>query len=483
MPSQDHSNDPGLPPGAALAREREEQRRWRVRPGFAQASWFNSLVESEFLSEEEVRAWQGNTLTDLVDLAARAVPYYREMFDRLGLRPEDIRDPGDLVRLPILPRGEVTRHMDALRLPDDQTDEPGVICTSSSGSTGDPVQVVHTQSSMILTRLLHQRQLRWFRIDPTATMAWIRIPKDLQRRDGQPLPPGDTLHASAWPRIGSFVETGPFVAFSKSNSTEAKVDWLERHRPGYLQAASAQLEHLALAFQERPRLDGLRGLWAAGEPLTPGMRRRIEEVFHVPVHIAYGLDELGWVAVMCSEGRYHVHPERAIVEIVDDTGQPCRPGTRGHLLVTLLGNPAMPLLRYDTGDLAEPVEGRCPCGRTLPVVRAIHGRQEDVIVTPDGRVVTALYNLWQDVSAVEFGQVERDGADHLTAFVVPGPDYGLADERRLAYLLAQSLGPSMRFDIRHITRDAIRRTANGKVRLVIGGVSPLQAAGLGDGNA
>ncbi|NOZ23155.1 MAG: phenylacetate--CoA ligase family protein [Planctomycetes bacterium] len=366
MPTDGQANNPNRPTPNARAREREEQQRWRVRPGFAQASWFNSLVESEFLAEEELRDWQRRCLTELIALAARDVRYYRDMFVHFGLRPEEIRDVSDLVRLPVLSRRNVIDLRDTLRLFDNQAEEPGVICTSSSGSTGHPVQVVHTESSMILTRLLHQRQLRWFRVDPAATFAWIRIPKDLIRSDGKPLPPGETLHATAWPRIGSFVETGPFIAFSKSNCTEAKVEWLEAHRPNYLQAASAQLEHLALTFQDRPPMEGLRGLWAVGEPLTPGMRRRIEEVFRVPVHVAYGLDELGWIAVMCSEGRYHVHPERAIVEIVDDAGQPCAPGTPGHLLVTLLGNPAMPLLRYDTGDLAEPVAGPCSCGRTMP---------------------------------------------------------------------------------------------------------------------
>ena len=362
---------PELESGGAAAerreREAQEQCRWRPRAEYAQVDWFDRLVWNEVLPKEALDQWHRDALSQLVDYAVGTVPYYRDLFASLGLRAEDIREPADLPRLPLLRRSDLAEHAGALRPRDDSAAPHEVTAVPTSGSTGRPVEVFHTAASLLVTRLLHQRQLRWFRVDPLSTFAWIRIPGDLYLPDGRPLPLDTTAAMPSWPRVGPFLETGPFIAYSKSNSTAMKVKWLVEHCPAYLQAASAQLEHLALALQGQPALAELRGLWAVGEPLTPGMRRRIEEAFGVPVHIAYGLDELGWVAAMCTEGqRYHVHPERAIVEIVDDAGQPVDPGTPGRLLVTLLGNPAMPLLRYDTGDLVEAVEGPCPCGRSLP---------------------------------------------------------------------------------------------------------------------
>lgn len=395
--SADAHEDPSAQDG--LSRERAEQRRWRLRPAFAGLTCFDNLIKNEFLTPEELRLWQRSALTEAVRLAASATPYYRDVFARLRLRPEEIRDPGDLVCLPILSRREVIEQGDALR-PAGPSAEPQVVCASSSGSTGPPVRVMHTSQSILLTHLLNQRQFRWFRWDPTTVLAWIRIPQDLRCPDGRPLPDGHTLRLAGWPRIGPYFETGAFLGFSKANSTEAKAAWLETYRPAYLQAASAQIEHLALAFQNRLPPAGLRGLWAVGEPLTPGMERRIREVFRVPVHIAYGLDELGWIAVRCSEGgRYHVHPERAVVEIVDEAGHPSRPGAPGRLLVTLLGNPAMPLLRYDTGDLAEPVEGPCPCGRALPAFGPVVTRRERLLRLPPGTMerVSPLLRAMEDL--------------------------------------------------------------------------------------
>jgi phenylacetate-CoA ligase len=61
-------------------------------------------------------------------------------------------------------------------------------------------------------------------------------------------------------------------------------------------------------------------------------------------------------------------------EILDDADRPCAPGEVGRVVVSTLHNYAMPLFRYDLGDLAE-VGPPCECGRTLPVLNRIVGRQ------------------------------------------------------------------------------------------------------------
>jgi phenylacetate-CoA ligase len=185
--------------------------------------------------------------------------------------------------------------------------------------------------------------------------------------------------------VGSYFQTGPYIGLSDLTEIEDQVDWIERHRPDYILAQSAKLEHVALAFQDRPAPAGLRGLLAISQQLTGEMRRRIEGSLGVRVDQNYGLNEIGIVASRCPEGeRYHVHAEHCLVEIVDGQGQPCAPGQRGRLLATGLNNPAMPLVRYDTDDLAEVAEGPCPCGRTLPSFAGLHGRYRRTIALPAG---------------------------------------------------------------------------------------------------
>ena len=196
--------------------------------------------------------------------------------------------------------------------------------STSSGSTGAPTAVLQSERSRFAHQLLVQRQLRWYRFDPLGAMAWIRAAKDIRvPPDNRPIEDGRTLVRAAWPGLGAFFATGPFLGFSKSNPTERKVAWLEEHRPDYLLAGSGQLEHLALALQDRAPIEGLKGLRAVSEPLTKGMERRVERAFGAPVHISYGMDEVGWIATRCLEGgRYHVHTEHCLVELVDGNGDP-----------------------------------------------------------------------------------------------------------------------------------------------------------------
>ena len=258
--------------------------------------------------------------------------------------------------------------------------------STSSGSTGAPTAVLQSERSRFAHQLLVQRQLRWYRFDPLGAMAWIRAAKDIRvPPDNRPIEDGRTLVRAAWPGLGAFFATGPFLGFSKSNPTERKVAWLEEHRPDYLLAGSGQLEHLALALQDRAPIEGLKGLRAVSEPLTKGMERRVERAFGAPVHISYGMDEVGWIATRCLEGgRYHVHTEHCLVELVDGNGDPAPAGAQGRILVTVIGNLAMPLLRYVTDDVALAVEGPCPCGRTLPSFGPIVGRWTQMQPLPPG---------------------------------------------------------------------------------------------------
>jgi len=123
---------------------------------------------------------------------------------------------------------------------------------------------------------------------------------------------------------------------------------------------------------------------AISEQLTPSMRRYVERRFGTPVHQIYGLTEFGLAAVRCDAGRYHVHREHCLVEILDDAGRACAPGETGRIVLTGLSNFTMPLIRYDTGDLAEAAAGDCPCGRTLPSFGEIVGRYGRIAYLPPG---------------------------------------------------------------------------------------------------
>lgn len=372
----------------SLEHERQQQKLWRLRPQCAGMTIFDTLLENEFLplAEQRQQCWQ--SLQKLLRYCNRKIPYYKRLFKQEGLRRFDFDKPEDLQKIPLLTKSLLQEYRNELTPASLPRGEIVQWVTKTSGSTGQPVEVLHTRKSGQMFGFLKQREMRWFHWDPRLVAASIRPAKDLPPGpDGNPIELGQTSRLSAWQRVAPYFETGPFYGFQRANPIEEQKEWLAKIQPAYLIAQAADLEQLALAYQADKPLENLMGLHAVAQELTPEMRQRIEMTFRVPVHQNYGLNEVGLVAAYCPEGdRYHVHTEHCYVEIVDDDGRLCEPGQRGRILVTALNNTAMPLVRYDTDDLAEVVEGPCPCGRSLPSFGKIHGRYRRLTSLPPGTI-------------------------------------------------------------------------------------------------
>lgn len=131
---------------------------------------------------------------------------------------------------------------------------------------------------------------------------------------------------------------------------------------------------------------GPRALVVAGEPLSTAKRQRISELWGgAKVIEDYGSTETTSLAGECAHGTLHAWADRFLFEVQDPATGDIAPTGRGRLLVTTLYREAMPLLRYDTGDLVELTERDCPCGWTLPTVR-VHGR-DGAGITAAGRAL------------------------------------------------------------------------------------------------
>lgn len=453
-----------------LEEERTEQARWRLRPG-APAALFEALLSNEFEPQADRARREAGALGRLLRWAAGQVPHYRDAFAAAGVTPADVPNAAALARLPILTKLDVQRLAARLRpraLPDGE--RAGGISESSGTSGRQRTRVVHTQSSLARFACLKQRELRWFRFDPGARLAWIRLASQMgPGPDGRPLRDGATLRRDGWPGLDAWFETGPFAGCAVTTPVDAQVAWLADEQPAYLMAYAESLEHLAFAWGERAPPEGLDGLLAISEQVTPGLRAKVEGTFGVPLHENYGLNEVGVVATRCPEGgRFHVHTEACVVEIVDDDGQPVAPGETGRLLVTVLVNPAMPLVRYDTGDLARATDGPCPCGRTLPGIDGILGRYSRIAYLPEGTlaVAGAVREAIErappaEVAALREFQLHQDAALRYTLRLAgpDSPDVALAARVQAAF---EASRPAAHGPLEIVCVAAIARSPGGK---------------------
>ena len=426
-----------------LEREREEQTRWRpLNPGRVEKA-VDRLIEREFLLPTVARDLENRELANILDYARQAIPFYasQKVFQKFGRIASSV--PRErLLDLPVLTKQQLIEHHDRLQPRQaPKGHEPG-FRVKSTGTTGTPARVVFSRPAALMFAFFLQRQLRWERVDPNWKQAVIRLQRNIPTLpNGQLLQDGETWRGARWNHIERWFHTGPAVAFNRSNPIEEQLAWVRAERPNILVSFPGNLESLSHAAQGLP-VDSLKSLRAISATLTEGMRRRIREATGLDVSQNYGLNEIGLAAIRCRHGAYHVNAEHCVAEVLASDGSPCGNGETGRLVMTGLTNYAMPLLRYDTGDLAVARNDPCPCGRTLPTFGRIIGRYRPMNSTPDGTaqrldhltaVIDELPHTWFEGIAAY--QIHQDRADHWQVRVQSGqvPDPRLVSALETAW--------------------------------------------------
>lgn len=234
---------------------------------------------------------------------------------------------------------------------------------------------------------------------------------------------------------------------------------------------------LLLAEEQRAGRLALRPqeLRTGGETLTPAMRRFIEQAFGCPVVDNYGASEFYALASACRCGRLHLNSDWALLESVDDRGQPVPPGETGSTaLLTHLANLTQPLLRYDLGDRIRLPAERCDCGSRLPLVE-VEGRHDDLLRLPGrhggqvGLTPLALCTVLEEEAGLfDFQLVQRGPA----ALALAVPQQGEAAQQQLArgrqavdaYLARQGARPP-RWQL--VDGQPLQRGPGGKLQRVV----------------
>ena len=145
------------------------------------------------------------------------------------------------------------------------------------------------------------------------------------------------------------------------------------------------------------------------------MRQRAAQMLGARVSDLYSSQDLGQIALECPvSGLYHTMAETVLVEVLDDAGNPCREGEIGRVVITDLRNYATPLVRYLIGDRAE-VGPPCPCGRGLPTLARVLGRERNLLLMPDGSRVWPLVGFYRfrELAPISQYQFIQHGADDI----------------------------------------------------------------------
>jgi phenylacetate-CoA ligase len=302
----------------------------------------------------------------------------------------------------------------------------------------------------------------WHSRDFTEKLVSIRSSKD----GFAPYPDGA---AGAWPEmVNALFVTGPVACLNVNCSVAEHVEWLQREDPVYLHTFPSVAERAAVHCLENDiRLPRLRDIETIAERITPRTRELCREAFDVPVIGIYSSREIGHISHQCPDHEHdHIQSEVTLVEILNEDGDPCEPGEIGRVVVTPLHNFAMPFIRYDIGDYAEVGEA-CPCGRGLPVISKILGREQEKVYLPTGEQRWSLLsaNVLKELLAcgpIREYQLIQKTIDAMEMRLVVKRDLANDEMANVSAWVERTFGYPFQVTVTRVPE--IPRTAGGKVR-------------------
>ncbi|MBE6847049.1 MAG: phenylacetate--CoA ligase [Ruminococcus sp.] len=332
------------------------------------ANYWNQEIEC--MSREDMKKLQSERLVAQVKHVYENVPYYRDLMDKKGVTPDDIKSIDDLHKLPFLTKADLR---DAY--PYGLLAKPLADCTeihSTSGTTGKRVVAFYTKNDIEL----------WHECCARAIVAVGGTEDDICQ-----IAYGYGLFTGGAGLDGGSHKVGCLTLPMSSGNTERQIQFMMDLKSTILCCTPSYAAYIGETLHEMgytPDDIHLKAGIFGAEPWTEEMRREIEKSLGIKAYDIYGLTETSGpgVSFECeAQTGMHINEDHFIAEIIDpDTGEVLPEGAKGELVFTSITKEAFPLLRYRTRDICVLTREKCSCGRTLVKMCKPMGRSDDMLI-------------------------------------------------------------------------------------------------------
>ena len=328
----------------------------------------------EQASRAEIEALQGRLLRAQVENAWKNVPFYRQRWEAAGVRPENIRTPADLPKLPLVTKEDFDQ--DLLETPpfgSYQGNVRPVRVHASSGTTGAPKPFFNTQADLDRIAELSARRLRAQGLTPN-DLVQVTLPFSLYI--------GGPIAIEGAMKLGAGVLATGTGAMTPSRQ---QIEIARRWRPTVLCSTPSYALRLTEVAREMgfdPTRDfNFHMIYVTAESCPPETRAELERRWNARVYDNFGSVEAAASTYECRcQCGWHISEDAYIFEVVDPhTGEPFPPGKQGAFVVTSLFREASPFFRYRVGDLVSLWDEPCECGRTFRRMSPVKGRADEML--------------------------------------------------------------------------------------------------------
>lgn len=426
-----------------------------VREGEPMRQAIDQIERLDRADSKAVQAYQLARINDLLAWADENIEYYRHQVLAGSSSGGRLHDLHELRQLPLLTKQQVREHKTRLTARAIKKHYG-----HTSGTTGTPLQLWYDQTQLIWNRAAEKVVRRRAGIASGARVAVIW---------GRAVVPRTSRQAPYW--VVNDIDRELWLsAFHLGPGTaELYLDAIERFGAVALETyptLAYVLARFALSSGKRPHL---RRILTSAEPLLPFQREVIQEAFSGEVYDFYGAAERVTFAVECAR-----HQGLHILEAFGYVEPSLGTGDSTSLVVTGLTNRAMPLIRYEMTDVTHVIDEPCSCGLTSRRLAPVATKREDVIVTPDGRVISPsiLTHPFKPLIGVLRSQIIQETRQSLLIRLETESGYDRSQEVELLSALRERMGPGV--DIRIEEGPVLESGATGKFRWVISRVRDPQ---------
>jgi phenylacetate-CoA ligase len=383
---------------------------------------YSDLKQIQRTRQEDIEKIANEKLKNILEYADRNVLYYKSLFKENGVNVSELKGFDDLNRIPVLNKRKIRGNF-----PDNITAQDTLVRAvqgNTSGTTGEPLYFYKDRlaESYSIASTMFANELMGVK---PFDIHWN--PKQIKKR-----PLKETV--SFWMH-GKYMYDKYDINREKLGEIIRQIDTI---RPSYIESNPTYAHKIARLFKQEavwPKHKP-KAIILTAEMLLNHIREFIEHEFESEVFDRYGHNEFSpAVGMECREhDGFHLNPLLTYLEVVDEEGNQVGEGEEGRILITDLNNRVMPFIRYDVGDIGEMGGYDCPCGISLPILKSLNGREQELILLPNNefikfaRVRSILISFYQYIYMFQFAQHTKTSASIM---IVPTEKYSQGTDERI----------------------------------------------------
>jgi len=303
------------------------------------------------------------------------VPFYREVFKKLNISPNDFKEIQDLRKLPVITKTEIRKNQ--VKFLNEKLNPEKCFHSFSSGSTGQPFASHFDRRCWMRKKYLSKLRARFScGMQPGDRVAIFESE-----------PAENLKHLNGFHPLRDILLNVRY--FSIFDNIENLVKYLTEFKPQNAYGPQNFFFHFAREIKRNGQtFSFLKRLYTSSEYGQSHAAQFIKNVLQVEIYDIYGSTEFKEVSWECEQHQgYHINEDEIACEILNGDS-PALPGEIGDIVLTDLRNHAMPLIRYRIHDRGRLLSGNCRCGRTFSLMQPVAGRASEYIRLPGGEKIS-----------------------------------------------------------------------------------------------